>query len=82
MEWHNLGVNYKKYHGYKRHRDKYKNTTKEQRAKELKQVICKRCKYHNEIKYVKKYGKCHLCGATLDVDYFKKTLLGLLNKEV
>lgn len=79
MEWNKDDF---EWHKYRRNRGLYKNTTKEQRAKALNQVICKRCKYHNEIKYVKKYGKCNLCGATLDVDYFKKTLIVLLNKEV
>lgn len=56
-------------------KDRYINTTKEERAERLGNVICKRCKYQNHRSYVKKYGKCNLCGATLDVDYFKKMLM-------
>ena len=56
-----------KYH-YKR----FKNTTKEERAKQLNQIICPRCKYHNEIRYVKESGTCHLCGTTLDKDFLRK----------
>jgi len=54
--------------------DKFKNTTKEQRAKDLHNIICPRCKYHNHDVYIKKYGKCNLCGCVLDKDYFIRTL--------
>lgn len=56
-------------------RDLYKNTTKEERAESLGNIICKRCKYQNHKNYVQKYGKCNLCGVTLSVEYFKKMLL-------
>lgn len=57
----------------------FKNTTKEERAKALDNVICPRCKYQNHKLFVQKYGKCNLCGTTLDKDYFKKMLLKKLN---
>ena len=57
-----------------RKRDLYKDTSKEERAKELNNVICPRCKYQNYIFYVRKYGTCHLCGVTLDNNYFKKMI--------
>lgn len=60
--------------------NKYKNKTKEERAKDLDNIICPRCKYQNHAKQIKKYGKCNLCGITLDIDYFKKTLLRELSK--
>lgn len=56
-------------------RDRWKNKTKEERAKELHNIICPRCKYHNKDIYVKKYGTCNLCGCTLDKNYFIKKLL-------
>lgn len=56
-------------------RGAFKNTTKEERAKALDNVICPRCKYQNHKLFVQKYGKCNLCGTTLDKDYFKKMLL-------
>lgn len=59
----------------------YKDTSKEQRAKELDNIICPKCKYQNHRQFVVKYGKCNLCGTTLDKNYFKKTLLKKL-KEV
>lgn len=61
------------YRPYKK-RDLYKDTSKEERAKELNNVICPRCKYQNCIFYVRKYGTCHLCGVTLDNNYFKKMI--------
>lgn len=63
------------WHKYKSQRDKYKNTTKEERAKRLGRIICPRCKYQNEIYFIKKYGTCNCCKTTLDKDYFKKNLL-------
>ena len=59
---------------YSKNRGKYKNTSKEERAKELHNVICPRCKYHNHEFYIKKYGKCNLCGCILDKDYFIRTI--------
>lgn len=56
-------------------RDKYKNTTKEERAKSLHHVICSRCGYQNRIYFVKKYGTCNCCGATLSAAYFKKMII-------
>lgn len=55
--------------------DKYINTTKEERAKILHNIICPKCKYHNHEFYIKKYGKCNLCGITLDSGYFKRKLM-------
>lgn len=55
-------------------RNLYKDTSKEERAKELNNIICPKCKYQNHLFYVKKYGKCHLCGVTLDNNYFKKMI--------
>lgn len=62
---------YKKYGN----RGSFKNTTKEERANALDNVICPKCKYQNHKVFIEKYGKCHLCGATLDRNYFKKMLL-------
>ena len=70
---------YNDYNKWRKIRGKYKNTTKEERAKELNNVICPRCKYQNHLCYVKKYGKCHLCGLTLDKNYFERQLLRRLN---
>lgn len=66
---------------YNHKRGAYKNTSKEQRAKALDNIICPRCKYQNHKVFVVKYGKCNLCGATLDVNYFKKTLLKKLKED-
>lgn len=60
---------------FNRKKDLYRDTSKEERAKELNNVICPRCKYQNHIHYVRKYGKCNLCGITLDNNYFKRQLL-------
>lgn len=65
----------------RRKRDLYKNTTKEERAYQLDNIICNRCKYQNRKYFVMKYGKCNLCGATLDVNYFKKMLLKKLKED-
>lgn len=54
---------------------KYKNTTKEERAKQCNNIICPRCNYHNHEVHIKKYGKCNLCGAILSKDYFIKTFM-------
>ena len=65
-------------------RGKYKNTSKEERAEHLNNVICPKCGYQNHYFYAKKYGTCNLCKTTIDSDYFKKmTLIHLrrLNNE-
>ncbi len=67
---------------YHQKKGRFKNTTKEERAKELHNVICPRCKYQNKMFFVKRSGKCHLCGTTLDIEYFKKNLIKMIkNKE-
>lgn len=65
---------------YKHKKGKFKNTTKEERAKELDNIICPRCKYQNHKHFVIKYGKCNLCGAVLDKDYFKRSFQKMLEK--
>lgn len=52
---------------------------KEERAERLGNIICKRCGYQNFIPYVKKSGKCHLCGSVLDKAYFIKEMLKRCN---
>lgn len=69
------------YNKLRKRRGCYKNTTKEERAKCLNNIICPHCKYQNHKKWIMIYGKCHLCGAILDKDYFKKTLLRRLKNE-
>lgn len=59
---------------YHQPKDRYKDITKKERADACKNIICNRCKYQNYSLYVEKYGTCHLCGATLDIDYFKKKI--------
>lgn len=59
----------------------YKDTSKEERAKKLDNIICPKCKYQNHRVFIKKYGKCNLCGTTLDSDYFKKTMLKKLKEK-
>lgn len=54
--------------------ERYKDTSKEERAKKLNNIICPRCKYHNHKVMVEKYGKCNLCGTTLSNEYFKRKL--------
>lgn len=56
-------------------RDMFKNTSKEERAKCLNNVICPKCGYQNHYFYAKKYGTCNLCKTTIDSNYFKKMLL-------
>lgn len=68
-------------HRYKRNRDRFKDTSKEERAKNLNNIICPKCGYQNYFIYVKKYGTCNLCKTTLDKDYFKKKLLRRLKDE-
>lgn len=63
------------YNKPRKRRGNFKNTTKEERAKALDNIICPRCGYQNASYYVKKYGTCNLCKTTLDKDYFKKKLL-------
>ena len=62
-------INYKKKKGI------YKDTSKEERAKCLNNVICPKCGYQNHYFYAKKYGTCNLCKATIDKDYFIKSML-------
>lgn len=64
---------------YYSNHDKFKNTTKEERAKELHNIICPRCKYHNHDVWIKKFGTCNLCGATLDKRYFVRKLKRMCN---
>ena len=52
-----------------------KNTSKEERAKALDNVICVKCGYQNAKYYAEKFGTCHLCGATIDSNYFNNKLL-------
>ena len=66
---------------YYRKREKFKDISKEQRAKELNNVICPKCKYQNHKKYIEKFGTCHLCHSTLDINYFKKRLLNKLREK-
>ena len=56
-------------------RNMFKDTSKEERAKCLNNVICPKCGYQNHYFYVKKYGICNLCKTTIDSNYFKKMLL-------
>ena len=53
---------------------KYKDTSKEDRANACNNIMCPYCKYQNHDVYIKKFGTCHLCGRTLDKNYFKKRL--------
>ena len=43
---------YNDYNKWRKVRGKYKNTTKEERAKELNNIICPRCKYQNHKKWI------------------------------
>lgn len=56
-------------------RDRFKDTTREERAERLKNVICPKCGYQNHYFYSKKYGTCNLCKITIDSEYFKRKLL-------
>lgn len=78
MQWNKEDL---KSHKYKRNRDRYKEYTKEERARHLDNIICPKCGYQNHYKMVKKYGTCNLCKTTLDKDYFKKMLLRRLKDE-
>lgn len=70
---------YEDYNKHKKRRGCYRYTSKEERAKELNNIICPKCKYQNHEKFVRMYGTCHLCGATLDKRYFIKKLLRMCN---
>lgn len=59
----------------KKRRGIFKDTTKEERAKRLGNIICPKCGYQNHYKWIKLYGKCNLCGICLDKDYFKKKMI-------
>lgn len=59
-------------------RDRWINTTKEERAKDLNNIVCPRCKYQNHFKMIKIYGTCKLCGCTLSSDYFKKKMRSMI----
>lgn len=59
-------------------RDRFINTTKEERAKDLNNIICPRCKYHNHLRMIKIYGTCNLCGCTLSKEYFKKKMRSMI----
>ena len=59
----------------KERRGMYKDTSKEERAYHLGNVICPKCGYQNHIKYVRIYGTCNLCKTTLDKRYFIKKLM-------
>ena len=61
-------------------RNQFKDTTKEERALHLGNIICPRCKYQNKSFFVKRSGRCLLCGVTLSREYFKKKLLKEMNK--
>lgn len=65
---------------YYQRKNRFKNTSKEQRAKALNNIICPRCKYQNHKVFIQKYGKCHLCGTTLDNNYFKEIMLKKLKE--
>lgn len=71
---------YESYDKIRKRRNKYKGTSKEERANSLHNIICPRCKYQNHEIFVKKYGKCHLCGAILDKKYFIRTMLKEVKK--
>lgn len=68
------------YDKLRKRKNKYKDISKEERAKNLNNIICPRCKYQNNEIFVKKYGKCHLCGVILDKKYFIKTMLKEVKK--
>ena len=60
---------------YNKNNGRYENTSKEERATELYNVICPKCGYQNHYFFAKKYGRCNLCKTTIDKDYFKKMTL-------
>lgn len=47
---------------------------------ELDNIICKRCGYQNHRQFIIKYGRCNLCKATLNDNYFKKKMLSEVRK--
>lgn len=60
---------------------KYKNMSKEERAKHLNNVICDRCGYQNKMFYVRKYGTCNLCKKVLSKENYKKAILYKLRRK-
>lgn len=60
---------------------KYKNMSKEERAKHLNNVICDRCGYQNKMFYVEKYGTCNLCKKVLSKEHYKKAILYRLRRK-
>ena len=70
-----LWINY-----YNKRKGLHRGSTKEERAEALGNVICPKCKYQNKKGWVKRSGKCHLCGTTLSREYFKNKLLKEINK--
>ena len=66
---------YEDFNKVKKRKGSFKNTSKEERAKLIGNVICIRCGYQNAKYYAEKFGTCHLCGATIDSNYFKNKLL-------
>lgn len=60
---------------------KYKNMSKEERAKHLNNVICDRCGYQNKMFYVRKYGTCNLCKKVLSKEHYKKAILYRLRRK-
>lgn len=74
-EWHVYDGDFKIIN---RKRNKYKNTSKEERAKDLGNIICPHCKYHNKKRFIDKFGTCHLCGRVLSVEHFKKGVMKAL----
>lgn len=66
---------------YHQKKNRYKNLTKEERAKDLNNIICPFCKYQNHYIWIKKFGRCNLCKCTLDKGYFKKEILRRLKNE-
>ena len=71
---------YEDYTKQKKRRGNFRNSTKEERAEILGNVICPRCGYQNKMFYAKKFGTCNLCGTTIDSYYFKRMLLKELRR--
>lgn len=65
---------------YRRTNDKFINSSKEERADELNNIICPRCGYQNHKQMIDKYGRCNLCKSTLNNNYFKKKMLSEVRK--
>ena len=66
---------------YHQRKDRFKNMSKEERAKCLNNVICDRCGYQNKMFYVKKYGTCKLCKKVLSKEHYKKAILSRLRRK-